>query len=193
MKHVERYNVWVTEDGRVFKQDKAKEYKPVKHWNGYLNVGLKNPDNGKRGSVGIHRLVAMAYHPNPENKPDVNHKDGVKTNNHVSNLEWTTRKENIAHAWDHGLFANKTRTPEQQREVNRIRQERFRKRVTRIEQLEAQLKEANEVIAKLSKEETPYKVHEHIDDLEERFHNCIIVAREYQAKYLSPETKKISE
>jgi hypothetical protein len=68
---------------------------------GYFRAALTL--RGKRKDVGIHRLVAMAFIDNPENKLEVNHKDGIKTNNHVSNLEWSTRKEQMKHAYDMGL------------------------------------------------------------------------------------------
>lgn len=59
---------------------------------GYLFVDLWKYNNSRREYV--HRLVAMAFIPNPDNKPQVNHKDEIKTNNEVSNLEWVTVKEN---------------------------------------------------------------------------------------------------
>jgi hypothetical protein len=55
----------------------------------------------------IHKLVASAFINNPNNKPQVNHKDGNKLNNHIDNLEWATSKENHQHAWDTGLNESK--------------------------------------------------------------------------------------
>ena len=72
---------------------------PHKNSDGYLCLRVK--PCGKIYKV--HRLVAMAFIPNPDNKPQVNHIDGNKTNNNISNLEWVTAKENVRHAWEHGL------------------------------------------------------------------------------------------
>ena len=63
---------------------------------GYLVVGLTRIDETMRTRK-VHRLVAAAFIPNPENKPEVNHKDGNKKNNSVSNLEWVTRPEHDNH------------------------------------------------------------------------------------------------
>lgn len=68
---------------------------------GYMKVGLVK--NGKRTTKPVHRLVAEAFIPNPDNKPEINHIDGNKKNNSVDNLEFCTRLENIRHAWSTGL------------------------------------------------------------------------------------------
>lgn len=70
---------------------------------GYLVVGLGRTDTGGRSSV--HRLVAIAFLPKPrKNQTDINHIDGIKSNNVASNLEWCTRSENTKHAIRLGLF-----------------------------------------------------------------------------------------
>lgn len=61
---------------------------------GYLQVGLRNA-KGRYKILLIHRIVAVTFIPNPDNKPQVNHKDEIKTNNCVENLEWVTHKENM--------------------------------------------------------------------------------------------------
>ncbi len=68
-----------------------------------LNSGYKYVDLGVGSRFMIHRLVAIAFLKNPENKRTVNHKDGDKFNNHVSNLEWATHSENHKHAYASGL------------------------------------------------------------------------------------------
>ena len=74
------------------------------HPGGYVLVSL-----GKRGKIRkekVHRVVAIAFVPNPSKKPEVNHKDGDKKNNNVSNLEWVTRKENASHGYKNGFLRN---------------------------------------------------------------------------------------
>lgn len=68
---------------------------------GYVSATLSI--DGIHYDVLIHRLVGEAFIPNPENKPEINHKDGSKVLNYVWNLEWSTSKENIDHAWKTGL------------------------------------------------------------------------------------------
>ena len=94
-------NYLVTPDGRVFTVN-GKEKQPSQNYKGYLIVNLCS--NGKSHLRRVHRLVAVTFIPNPDNKPDVNHKDGNKQNNRVDNLEWVTNSENHWHASREGLL-----------------------------------------------------------------------------------------
>lgn len=64
--------------------------------NGYLRITIPLPEGPKQLSV--HRVVAEAWIPNPDNKPEVNHKNGIRSDNRADNLEWVSRAENIHHA-----------------------------------------------------------------------------------------------
>lgn len=68
---------------------------------GYYAVNLTN--NYNRKVFYIHRLIAQAYIPNPDNLPCINHKNGIKTDNRIENLEWCTHLHNALHAWEKGL------------------------------------------------------------------------------------------
>ena len=78
-------------EGRVLAQSKVR--------NGYMRVSLTQEGKHKK-SASVHRLVANAFVPNPENKKYVNHKNGNKEDNRAENLEWVTASENSKHACD---------------------------------------------------------------------------------------------
>ena len=82
----------ITENGEIINNRNGKKLRPQPNGKGYLRVSI----GGKLQF--IHRLVAEKYNPNPENKPQVNHKDGNKLNNSVDNLEWVSNMENRQHA-----------------------------------------------------------------------------------------------
>lgn len=74
---------------------------PAEDGKGYLRVGLSI--NGKNTTHKVHRLVAECFIPNPENKPEVNHRFGKKWDNRATELEWATQSQNVQHAFDTGL------------------------------------------------------------------------------------------
>lgn len=103
-------HISVTQDGRVWSHSKNRWRVPALDGpNGYLifYVAVGNGNSVKRR---VHRCVAEAWIPNPENLPFVNHKDGCKTNNHASNLEWCTASDNLRHSWQTGLRRTTERT-----------------------------------------------------------------------------------
>ena len=75
---------------------------------GYYQCTLRD-DKNKKHYKRTHRLVARAFIENPNNLPQVNHKDGNKLNNHVDNLEWCTNKDNTQHGYDNNLYKYKSR------------------------------------------------------------------------------------
>lgn len=80
----------------------AKVMLPKDNGKGYLRIKLTK--NGKEKRVMLHRLIAESFIPNPENKPQVNHINGIKTDNKIENLEWVTHLENIRHSIKIGTF-----------------------------------------------------------------------------------------
>ncbi len=79
--------------------NKRKLLKPSRNKIGYIETVLINKD-GKRRNEKWHRIIGKAFIPNPENKPCINHKNGIRDDNRLENLEWCTLKENSIHARD---------------------------------------------------------------------------------------------
>lgn len=90
-------NYSISDYGRLRNDKSGRILKGGKDKDGYIQAILCN--NGKRFNRRIHRLVAEAFLPNTENKPQINHKDGNKQNNNINNLEWSTNQENQDHFW----------------------------------------------------------------------------------------------
>jgi hypothetical protein len=101
----------VTSDGRIWSYPKPKAFashkgrwlKPSMNSDGYPCVSMIDSE-GRKVTRRVHRFVAAAFLENPSQLPQVNHKDGNKTNNHVENLEWCSNSENMAHAYRVGLM-----------------------------------------------------------------------------------------
>lgn len=110
----ENYLIYNT--GKIFSKNSNKFIKGSSNGKGYLKVTF-----GEK-SYSIHRLVAEYFIPNPGCKSQVNHIDGNKKNNHVSNLEWVTPSENMKHAFKNGL--NK---------ISKERKEKAKKKIVQID------------------------------------------------------------
>lgn len=113
-------NYFVTDTGEVYHGHK--KLKIMDTGSGYCRVSIGYEDGTRKDRL-VHRLVAEAFIPNPDNKPVVNHKDCNKTNNNVENLEWVTYRENTLHAIENRRIsygfdtANSTYTEKQIRSV----------------------------------------------------------------------------
>lgn len=92
---------------------------------GYLSVSLSK--NNKIKIQRIHRLVAKAFIPNPNNLKQINHKSGIKTENFVENLEWCSCKDNIKHAWENKLSYVSEKHRKVASETQKKRWEEYRK------------------------------------------------------------------
>lgn len=77
--------------------------KPYKDVDGYLTVSLTDGEGNKK-KYRVHRIIALTFIPNPENKTEVNHINSVRDDNRVENLEWVTRSENMKHAFREGRW-----------------------------------------------------------------------------------------
>jgi len=117
----------IDQDGSVYSAKRGFNHRLAMYIgsNGYPAVGLKI--NGKTVVCSVHRLLALAYIPNPCNRPQVNHIDGNKLNFSLSNLEWCTDSENKFHAHRTGLmqFTEKAKAASMQN-VKRAQQARRR-------------------------------------------------------------------
>lgn len=102
----ERYTIDI--NGNIFDTKRKKFMCQWIDTVGYYQCVLKD-NNNKKCYKRVHRLVALSFIPNPDNLPQVNHKDGNKLNNNIKNLEWCTNSENTQHGYDNNLYHSKRR------------------------------------------------------------------------------------
>lgn len=76
-------------------------FKPAYDAKGYLRTAFVI--NGKAKTIKVHRIIAQTFVPNPLNKPQVNHINGIKDDNRAENLEWVSNRENVVHAYENNL------------------------------------------------------------------------------------------
>lgn len=139
-------NYCVSNKGRVKSKDhiielangkymrKGRILKQLCRGSGYYFVIISN-SQGRFISLDVHKLVALTFIPNPLNKPQVNHIDGNKKNNNVSNLEWATAKENMQHAFKNGLINKETQIAAHQYNARPVVMKKNKKIIKRFNSL----------------------------------------------------------
>jgi len=103
-KQIKDYNYEINERGIVRNIRTGKIRNSFKRKDGYIGIQLYNK---KVLNFQLHRLLAEAFIPNPENKPYINHIDSNRENNDLLNLEWVTHEENVKHSYQSGYASNK--------------------------------------------------------------------------------------
>lgn len=88
----------ITKCGRIRKKSNLREFIFTYDKDGYMKTALRK--DGKRSYFRVHRLVALNFIDNPDNLPLVNHKNGIKDDNRLDNLEWSTHKDNVVHGFE---------------------------------------------------------------------------------------------
>ena len=97
------YKIYINGDVESFVFKKTKILKSRLINKGYLQIGLK-PKGEKRKFFLIHRLIAIAFIPNPDNKPNIDHINGDRTNNSIGNLRWVNKSENMLNVKNYGKY-----------------------------------------------------------------------------------------
>jgi hypothetical protein len=104
MERIANTKYFITKNGVIINSKTKRKLKPQNNGNGYLKITLTI--EGLQIQRYVHRLVGLAFIPNPLNRKQINHKNGIKIDNRIDNLEWVTCSENAIHAHKMGLKAN---------------------------------------------------------------------------------------
>ena len=144
-------NYVVTDDGKIINKNNGYIKHTYLNDDGYEVVKLYNHNKCKVKF--IHRLMAIAFLPNPQNLPEVNHKDGIKTHNIISNLEWCDHSYNIKHAWDNKLIVN----TEQRRDKLRKKNLNKHKFGNNVKARKVQCLETGKIFDSITRAEFEYK------------------------------------